>query len=451
MTKENIWDSVINYCLDNNILSERLYDTYLSDVSVSSFEDNVLIIEYDKEDDFYCNFINARYYDILNKALCDVMGFNEEDKHIIFRVASDLAVKEEPVENKSYYISNKPNKNGLVDEYVFENFIVGSSNQMAYAAALAVADDPGGMYNPLYIYGNSGLGKTHLLHAIAHHILDKLPDKKILYVSCETFTNELINAIKKNKQEQFRQKYREIDILLIDDIQFISGKESTQMEFFHTFDELALLKKQIIITSDKLPREIENLDERLSTRFAWGLTCDVKMPELETRIAILEKLAERDNIKVPDDVFLYIAKNIVTSIRDLEGALKRVIIYSKFSIDKKIDLKMAEGALKDILINNSKKELSIEMIQEIVCEYYKIKIDDIKGKTRKADIAQARQVAMYLCRKKLNEGFKQIGKNFGGRDHSTVMHACEKITDDYENNKTVQNQIIEIEAIISSL
>ncbi|MBR6543180.1 MAG: chromosomal replication initiator protein DnaA [Anaerotignum sp.] len=332
----------------------------------------------------------------------------------------------------------------LNPKYVFDSFVVGSSNRMAHAASLAVAEEPAHAYNPLYLYGNSGLGKTHLMHSIGHFVMDKDPDAKVLYVTSETFTNELINSIQNNKMEEFRNKYRKIDLLMIDDIQFIAKKESTQEEFFHTFNALYESSKQIVISSDRPPKELKPLEERLISRFEWGLTVDVQSPDYETRIAILRKKAERDHITVPDDVMAYIAKNIASNIRELEGALTKIVAFAKLT-NQDISISLAENSLKDILSENVSTPLTPDLIQQVVAEHYNIRVEDIQGSKKPKNIAVPRQVSMYLCRKLLDISLPKIGESFGGRDHTTVIHGITKIEKQLETDTALQKTILQLE------
>lgn len=332
----------------------------------------------------------------------------------------------------------------LNPKYVFDSFVVGNSNRMAHAASLAVAEEPAHAYNPLYLYGNSGLGKTHLMHSIGHFVLDKNPDAKVLYVTSETFTNELINSIQNNKMEEFRNKYRKIDLLMIDDIQFIAKKESTQEEFFHTFNALYENSKQIVISSDRPPKELKPLEERLISRFEWGLTVDVQSPDYETRIAILRKKAERDHITVPDDVMAYMAKNIASNIRELEGALTRIVAFATLT-NQDISISLAENSLKDIFSENVSTPLTPDLIQQVVAEHYNIRVEDIQGSKKPKNIAFPRQVSMYLCRKLLDISLPKIGESFGGRDHTTVIHAITKIEKQLETDTALQKTLMQLE------
>lgn len=327
----------------------------------------------------------------------------------------------------------------------FDTFVIGNSNRFAHAACVAVADSPAKSYNPLFLYGGVGLGKTHLMHAIGHTIIKNNPDAKVVYVSSETFMIELINSIKNDKNEEFRNKYRNVDVLLIDDIQFIGGKEGTQEEFFHTFNVLHDSNKQIIISSDRPPKEIHTLEDRLRSRFEMGLIADIQPPDYETRIAILKTKAQIENIIVPNDVLNYIAKYIKSNIRELEGALTRVVAYSSL-INKEISYDLAVEALKDIVSNPETQEISANRIKEKVSAVFGIKMEDFNNKKRTKAIAYPRQIAMYLCRELTDLSLPKIGKEFGGRDHTTVMHAHDKISKDIEleKNSEIKEKITKI-------
>ena len=310
---------------------------------------------------------------------------------------------------------------------------------------MAVADKPGKTYNPFFMYGGVGLGKTHLMHAIGNRVLKNHPDRRVLYVSSEQFTNEIIQAIQQGTSDKFRQKYRNIDVLLIDDIQFISGKTSTQEEFFHTFNTLYDAQKQVILSSDRPPREVERLEERLRSRFEWGLTTDIQAPDLETRIAILKTKAQSDHYSVPDDVLVYIASRIDSNIRELEGALTKVAAYASLT-KRPMNTDLVAEALKDILPSGKTKEITMDVIQEIVASYFKIKVEDLQSKKRTRTIAYPRQIAMYLCRSLTDTSLPQIGQFFGGRDHTTVIHAFEKVSQEKEsdsNLNSILNELIE--------
>ncbi|NJA68926.1 chromosomal replication initiator protein DnaA, partial [Clostridioides difficile] len=335
----------------------------------------------------------------------------------------------------------------LNPKYTFDTFVIGNSNRFAHAACVAVAESPAKAYNPLFLYGGVGLGKTHLMHAIGHHIVSQKKDSKVVYVSSEKFTNELINSIKDDKNEEFRNKYRNVDVLLIDDIQFIAGKERTQEEFFHTFNTLHEANKQIIISSDRPPKDIPTLEDRLRSRFEMGLITDIQAPDFETRIAILRKKAQLERIDVPNEVMSYIAKNIKSNIRELEGALTRVVAYSSLS-NRVISFDLATEALKDIITTSKNEEINVLRIKEKVSSVFNLKMEDFNSKKRTRSIAYPRQIAMYLTRELTDLSLPKIGEEFGGRDHTTVIHAHDKVSKDIEESEEIKTKI---DKIISDL
>lgn len=338
----------------------------------------------------------------------------------------------------------------LNPKYTFDTFVVGNGNRFAHAAALAVAENPSRAYNPLFIYGGVGLGKTHLMHAIGHHVLANLPHCRVVYVSSEHFTNELINAIRDDKTEEFRSKYRHIDVLLVDDVQFLAGKERTQEEFFHTFNALHEANRQIILSSDRPPKEIPTLEDRLRSRFEWGLITDIQPPDLETRIAILEKKAELEGAKLSSEVMLFIASNFQANIRELEGALIRVAAYAAF-YQREVDVETAATILADMLPQKKQNKITIPVIQRVVASYFNLRPDDLRAKKRSRNVALPRQIAMYLCRELTDTSLPRIGEAFGGRDHTTVIHACEKISRDLKSDPLLQQTVNEIVDQLQSL
>ena len=420
-------------CLDSisKEIGHLAYQTWFKDLKPLNITENELILQaYDK---FTIDQINAKYINPLSniveehfKSPLKITIILENDLPFLNKPDSDL--KEKNADNK------------LNTNYVFETFVIGESNRLAHAASVAVAESPG-IYNPLFLYGDVGLGKTHLMHAIANYILEKNPKSKVLYASCEKFTNELISSIKEQRNIEFRDKYRKIDVLLIDDIQFIVDKTQTQEEFFHTFNALKESGKQIIISSDRPPNEIETLTERLRSRFAGGLLADIKTPNFETRTAILEKKAESLNISLPKDVAQFIAKSVNSNIRELEGALTRVIAYSNLTrVPIRVDV--AKDALKDIIQENN-STLTSNYILETVSTHFNVKIEEIKSKRRNKPITNARQVYMYLTREILNESLLNIGKSID-RDHSTVIHGIEKIEEMIKSDKKFEATILSL-------
>ena len=341
----------------------------------------------------------------------------------------------------------------LTPKYRFDTFVVGGNNKFAHSASLAVAESPGEVYNPLYLYGGAGLGKTHLMHSIGHFILDNNQDMKVLYVTSEQFTNEVIESIRSGnaaKMNKLREKYRTVDVLLIDDVQFIIGKESTQEEFFHTFNVLHSAGKQIILSSDKPPKEMGTLDERFRSRFEWGLLADIQPPDYETRMAILKKNAENCNRNINEEVFQYIATNVKSNIRELEGAFNKVIAFSKLN---KVDITLdnVEEALKDIISPNAKRKVTPKLIIDIVAEHFNISPEDILSKRRNSEYVQPRQICMYLCRHLTEESLQSIGKSLGKKDHTTVIHGIDKIADEILKDEELNNRIENIKKKINSV
>lgn len=365
----------------------------------------------------------------------------------IFIIQNEQASQQLVEPREEFVVSELTRENSrkalLNPKYTFDTFVIGKGNQMAHAAALVVAEDPGSTYNPLFFYGGVGLGKTHLMHAIGHQMLLNNPSAKVKYVSSETFANDFINSIQNRTSESFRQEYRNVDLLLVDDIQFFADKEGTQEEFFHTFNSLYNDGRQIVLTSDRLPNEIPKLQERLVSRFAWGLSVDITPPDLETRIAILRKKADAERLEIPDDTLSYIAGQIDSNIRELEGALVRVQAYATMN-SQDITTSLAADSLKTLRPIGQKNQLSILTIQEEVCDYYHIQLKDLKGKKRVKTIVLPRQIAMYLSRELTDNSLPKIGAEFGGKDHTTVIHSHEKIQQLIENDPTIQKEVGEI-------
>lgn len=432
---DNIWNEVLN--LIKVELTEVSFNTWLKTIEPISISTNKVVLAAPNE--FTKGILVGRYLNLIKSALTQV---TEQEFNIQFIIPGE----EQSSNLGQSIIQENPDNNQrsqLNPKYSFDTFVIGNSNRFAHAASLAVAEAPAKAYNPLFIYGGVGLGKTHLMHAIGHYILSQNPDSKVVYVSSEKFTNELINSIREYRNEEFRNKYRNIDVLLVDDIQFIAGKEGTQEEFFHTFNALHESNKQIIISSDRPPKEIPTLEDRLRSRFEWGLITDIQPPDLETRIAILRKKANIENITVSDNVMLYIASKIQSNIRELEGALIRVVAYSSLT-NSEITEELAEEALKDILSNNKVIEITVDLIKDVVSKNFKIKMDDFNSKKRTRAIAYPRQVAMYLTRELTDLSLPKIGDEFGGRDHTTVIHACDKINTELSENIELKRKIDEI-------
>ena len=437
-----IWEEILK--LFELELTGVSYRTWFLPLIPKEINEELKIFYLETTDDFSQRVLKTRYMENLQRKVETVM---KEPYRVIVQLKADES--EEEIEEKK--IKENPKKI-LKDEfyfnprYNFENFVVGNNNKYAHAAALAVADAPSMAYNPLFIYGGSGLGKTHLMHAIGHYIMENHPDKKVLYVSSEMFTNELIKSLEDRKRiRAFKQKYRNIDVLLIDDIQFIEGKEATQEEFFHTFNTLYDLNKQIIISSDRAPNKLVNLEDRLTSRFQWNMIADIQPPDYETRVAILRKKAELENVELDDDLFEVIgliAEKIKFNIRELEGAFTRITSFSTL-LNEKITVKFARNILKDIL-SASDFNISCESIKKTVCKKFNIKISDIESAKRTRNLAYPRQIAMYLCRELTDTSLPKVGEAFGGRDHTTVIHAYDKITAEIKTNQSTADIIDEL-------
>ncbi len=409
------------------------YDTWILPLDIRSIDNDNIVFTTISE--FQKDFIENKYRSLIFNTLRYIT--NKDWTFTVIDISNETPENEPVIKDLSKDSSQdiEYNKSTLNPKYTFETFVVGNNNRFAHAAALAVGNEPGKSYNPLFLYGGVGLGKTHLMHAIGNRILENNNKKNVLYVTSEKFTNQLINAIKDNKNEFFRNKYRNIDVLLIDDIQFIAGKERVQEEFFHTFNSLYEDGKQIIISSDKPPRDIQFLEDRLKSRFEWGLLADIACPDYETRLAILRKKAQDENILIDDFILSDIANKIDSNIRELEGVFNKIVARASL-IHSPITIELAENIINEFKYE-SEKVISCDFIKETVAKYFSIDKNDLSGNKRSNDIAFPRQIAMYLCREIANMSFPQIGTDFGGRDHSTVMHACKKIEKEVkEKNNT---------------
>ena len=405
------------------------YETWIKNLEIQSFDNDIVVLVASLG--FQKESIQSRYYDLLTNTFNFITN-----KECQINIISKDELQEEEAINLPNDVGYGYSNSTLNPKYTFDTFVVGNNNRFAHAAALAVAEAPATSYNPLFIYGGVGLGKTHLMHAIGNAILRKNKKANILYVTSEKFTNQLINSIKDNTSAQFRDKYRNIDVLLIDDIQFIAGKERCQEEFFHTFNTLHESGKQIILSSDRPPKDIQLLEDRLKSRFEWGLIADISNPDYETRLAILRKKAQLDNIIIDDEILSNIANRIDSNIRELEGSLNKLIAKSSLT-NSPITMEMAERAINDI-VAQQEKVISAEFIQETVAKYFNINAKDLRGSKRSNDIAFPRQIAMYLCRNVAQMSLPQIGKDFGKRDHTTVMHACTKIENEIKENQNTK-------------
>ncbi|KOF57527.1 MULTISPECIES: chromosomal replication initiator protein DnaA [Clostridium] len=437
---KELWEKTLK--IIKGELTEVSFNTWIKSITPISISKD--IIRFGVPNQFTKEILENRYKDLIINSL-KIITTKKYD--LIFSVVSeetiDIEENNENIKSKDSSNNSEDTSTMLNPKYKFDSFVIGNSNRFAHAACLAVAEAPAKAYNPLFIYGGVGLGKTHLMHAIGHYILENNPKAKVVYVSSEKFTNELVNSIKDDKNVEFRTKYRNVDVLLIDDVQFIAGKERTQEEFFHTFNELHENNKQIILSSDRPPKEIPTLEDRLRSRFEWGLIADIQPPDFETRIAILKKKADVEKLDIPNEVMVYIATNIKSNIRELEGALIRIVAFSSLT-NKEISIDLASEALKDIISNKQNKQITIELIQDVVASYFNIKIDDFKSSRRTRNITYPRQIAMYLCRKLTDMSLPRIGEEFGGRDHTTVIHAYEKISGALKDDEELKHTIKEI-------
>lgn len=438
----SLWEKTLN--IIKGEMSEVSFNTWIKSCEPISISSNIIRVSVPNS--FTQDILEKRYKDLVVNS---IEAACSKHYNVEFIVASDIQEvsekedKNKSAEDKSNITVNDEMSSTLNPKYTFDSFVIGNSNRFAHAASLAVAEAPAKAYNPLFIYGGVGLGKTHLMHAIGHYALQNNPNTKVVYVSSEKFTNELINAIRDDKNDEFRNKYRKVDILLIDDIQFIAGKERTQEEFFHTFNELHGANKQIILSSDRPPKEIPTLEDRLRSRFEWGLIADIQAPDFETRMAILKKKADVEKLNVANEVMVYIATKIKSNIRELEGALIRIVAYSSLT-NRPITVELAGEALKDIISNKQNKNVTIDVIQDVVAAYFNLRIEDLKSQRRTRNVAYPRQIAMYLSRKLTDMSLPKIGEEFGGRDHSTVIHAYEKISDSLNTDESLQHTVNDI-------
>lgn len=446
-----VWEEVLAIMASE--LAAPSFDAWLKNSRPVELEGNILYVEFPNE--FTKDWVEARYTNPLHKTLRQVVNRDWDIRFVIPRGVKPLATTPgipEPQQNRNSTNTPVletppqeavPESSVLNRRYTFDSFVVGNSNRFAHAASLAVAEGPAKAYNPLFLYGGVGLGKTHLMHAIGHHALARNPNLSVYYVTSETFTNDLITAIGKKSMIDFRNKYRNVDILLVDDIQFVAGKESTQEEFFHTFNALYEANRQLIISSDRPPKDIPTLEERLRSRFEWGLITDIQAPDLETRIAILKKKASLDNLIIDAEVLHYIATHIQSNIRELEGALVRVTAYADLH-DSPVDLNLVTKALQDIIKAPANRPVTIDTIQEAVAKHFGIKTAEMKSKRRTRNITFPRQIAMYLARDLTDNSLSEIGGTFGGRDHTTVIHAYEKIETEIKLDPMLKNTVEEL-------
>lgn len=434
---EENWELIKENVRNEYDISDISFNTWIKPLKFHDFKDDTVYIMIPADQAQAFNYISNKYKMYFVVMITETLNYNINVSFILEKDAETLNYS-----NNTVYNINSENAN-LNSKYRFDTFVVGNNNKFAHSAALAVAESPGEAYNPLYLYGGSGLGKTHLMHSIGHFILDQNPNMKVLYVTSENFTNEIVNAIRSGnatKMTEIREKYRSVDVLLVDDVQYIIGKDATQQEFFNTFNELHSTGKQIIISSDKPPKEMETLEERFRTRFEWGLIADIQAPDYETRMAILKKNAESYGKEIDDKVFEYIAENITSNIRELEGAYNKIIAYSRLH---KVDISMdiVDEALKDIINPNQTKEINIENIVNTVAEHFDMSSDDILSKRRTQDLVLPRQICMYLCKILTQESYQDIAKALKRKDHTTVMYGYKKIKEDISVDKSLSNKI----------
>ena len=434
------WDEILQTVKREHEISDISFDTWIKPLEVFGVEGSLLYILVPSEQ-MTLSYITKKYYLPLKVAIAEIIGTEYEIKFILPEQTKNIRTTgNKSKKNPEPEVSKRSNLN---PNYTFDTFVVGSNNRFAQSASLAVAESPGEAYNPLYIYGGPGLGKTHLMHSIGHFILEKNPNAKVLYVTSEEFTNEVIESIRSGNasaMNKFREKYRTIDVLMIDDVQFIIGKESTQEEFFHTFNALHSAGKQIILTSDKPPKDMETLEERIRSRFEWGLMADIGAPDYETRMAILRRKVESDDMVLSDDILNYIANNIKSNIRELEGALNKLLAYSNLE-KTDITMEIAQKELQNIITPDKPREITPQLIIEVVSEHFQISLDQMISKNRSNEIARPRQIAMYLCKTMTDIPLDSIGALLGGRDHSTIIHGIKKIGDEYDSNEQTRNLI----------
>lgn len=438
--KEN-WEKIKETVRKEYELTPVSFDTWVKPLRFYEAEQDTVVIMIPSDQAHALNYISSKYKNFFKVIISEMLDCTYDISFILEKDALNQEKNIFPASKKTHSL-NYENAN-LNPKYKFDTFVVGSNNKLAHSAALAVAESPGEVYNPLYIYGGAGLGKTHLMHSIGHFILERDPKRKVLYVTSENFTNEVIENIRSGdaiKLNKMREKYRTVDVLMIDDIQFIIGKESTQEEFFHTFNTLHSMNKQVILSSDRPPKEMETLDERFRSRFEWGLIADIQPPDYETRMAILKKNAETYYKEIDDEVLNYIAENIKSNIRELEGALNKIFAFSKLN-NVDINLDYAKEALKDVIYPNNSKEMTPSLIIEVVAEHFGVNPEDITSKKRNSEFVLPRQIVMYLCRHLMDMSLQSIAKTLGKKDHTTILHGINKITDDMKENVDLTNKI----------
>jgi len=437
---KNNWTTIKESIRREYNLTDISYVTWVEPLKFYNIVNDVISIIIPAEISHMMNYISSKYKSFFQVTITEMFDHFYDVKFVQEKDVEELQ-EQETAANSPYNI-NYENSN-LNPKYKFDTFVVGGSNKFAHSASLAVAESPGETYNPLYLYGGPGLGKTHLMHSIGHFILEQHPDKKVLYVTSEVFTNEVIESIRSGNaanMTKLREKYRTVDVLMVDDVQFIIGKESTQEEFFHTFNVLHSARKQIILSSDKPPKEIETLDERFRSRFEWGLIADIQPPDYETRMAILRKNAETCDRQIDEEIIKYIATNIKSNIRELEGAFNKIIASAKLN-NVDLTLALAEEALKDVIYPNQSRQITPEFIINVVSEHFGVRPEDITSKKRNSEFVQPRQIVMYLCRELTETSYVAIGKLLGKKDHTTIMHGVNKISAELKTNEELKNKV----------
>jgi chromosomal replication initiator protein len=440
---EHAWQQTIEVLRDR--IDAADYDSFIRRLRPIAAKDRNLLVEAPSRP--AVGLISERYLALIEEVLSQHMG-----APIRVLLQEPMALQQElfplSVPNPAATAAKIRRVSTLIPKYTFDNFVVGASNQFAHAACRAVANLPGNHYNPLFLYGGVGLGKTHLVNAIGHQILDRDPDRKVVYLSCESFMNELINALRRDRMDEFKARFRRIDALIVDDVQFLAGRERTQEEFFHTFNSLYEARRQIVLTSDKFPKEIPDLEERLRNRFEWGLIADIQPPDLETRVAILEKKAEVEHIDLPQEVALFLASQIDSNVRELEGSLTRLGAFA--SLNKaEITVEFARQVLQNIL-REKKSTITIDSIQKAVCDFFHVRAADLRSKKRTRTVALPRQVAMFLCRRYTDASFPTIGERFGGRDHSTVIHATQVVDQRMKEDAAFRATVDRLQRLLES-
>ena len=433
MDKQVLWDQAC--AIMHTEMTDLTYNTWIkAALRPLGYSGDQFFIE--AVTDFYHQFVTPRYSVLISNSLSQAVGKPIKAQILTPAQADEYRAGITPDEKPA-------DESSLNPKYTFDTFVVGSNNRFAHAAALAVAEAPADAYNPLFIYGGVGLGKTHLMHAIGHYMLAQKPTLRVKYVTSEAFMNDMVNSLNKRNQAEFRERYRNIDVLMVDDIQFLTGKTGTQEEFFHTFNALHTAGKQIILSSDKPPREIAQLEERLRSRFEWGLIADISKPDLETRVAILQRKAEEELLRVDTDVLTMIAERVSSNIRELEGCLTRLVAYSSLT-GRPVDRQLAEDALKEIFARSEPRHVTCEDVMDAVAAYYSVTVDDLKSPRRSRDVAVPRQIAMYIARELVGAPLTMIGDAFGGRDHSTVNHACQKVAAEIKTAPSLNNLVSDL-------